>query len=127
MNKKREPYVVNSVIRSPVSSINRDTILVPRNYKILAIYSNLTVGYLDVKDNNRSIFGKNPLPCFVFDTLEKKFEFPVEVEITTSLDVEVDLTGIQNLPTEIVITFVGVIEKEENRQNNQDKQDNQNN
>jgi len=124
MDRKREPYVVNSVIRSPVASINRDTILVPRNFKLLAIHSNLTVGYLDVKDNNRSIFGKNPLPCFVFDTLEKKFEFPTEVEITTSLDVEVDLTGIQNLPTEIVITFVGVIEKEEKKETGQNNTQN---
>ena len=111
--KKRETYVVNSVIRNPVKSVNRDTINVPRGFKLVSIYANVKEGLIDVKDNNKSIFGRNPLPCFVFDTLTKRFDFPIPVEITTSLDIEVDLTEASSPPSTIVISFIGFVEKEE--------------
>ncbi len=110
--KSLKPYVANSVIRSPQVGINRDSVAVPRGFKLLSVSAFVPPNSLiDIKDNNKSIFGKNPIGGGIFNTFTKTFTFPKPIEIETSeLDIVVELFSSTTNP--IFITLTGLIEVE---------------
>lgn len=110
-DKKLKPYVANSVIRTPQVGINRDSVAVPRGFKLLSVSAFVPPDSLiDIKDNNKSIFGKNPIGGGVFNTFTRTFTFPKPVDIeTTELDITVELLSSTTDP--VFITITGVVEE----------------
>ncbi len=107
----KKTYIANSVIRNPQVGINRDSVAVPRGFKLMSISAFVPPDSLiDIKDNNRSIFGKNPIGGGIFNTFTRTFTFPEPVSIeTTELDITVELLSATTDP--VFITLTGVVEE----------------
>jgi len=100
-------YIANLTIKSPAVGVNRDTIAVPPGFRLHSIIAFLPINsVMDVKDNNKSIFGKSPIGGGIFNTLSRRLDFPQPVEIQTSeVDVYIELYEATNDP--IQVTLVG--------------------
>ncbi|NPB07569.1 MAG: hypothetical protein GXN96_01415 [Aquificae bacterium] len=103
-------YVANVVIKNPQLGVNRDSVAVPPGFRLRSIIAFLPPNsLLDVKDNNRSIFGKNPVGGGIFNTLTRSLNFPHPVEVQTAeLDVQIELLEPSAEP--IFITFIGEVQ-----------------
>ncbi|RUM27737.1 MAG: hypothetical protein DSY42_09565 [Aquifex sp.] len=107
----KKSYVANVVIRTPQVGINRDSVAVPRGFHLLSVSAFIPPdSLLDIKDNNKSIFGKNPIGGGIFNTFTRTFNFPVPVPVeTTELDIELELHTATTDP--VFITLTGVVEE----------------
>jgi len=105
-------YIANLFIKNPSVGVNRDTVTVPPGFHLHSIIAFVPVNsVIDIKDNNRSIFGKMPIGGGIFNTHTRKLDFPIPVKIqTTEVDIYIELYTPSTDP--IQITLLGVVNKE---------------
>jgi len=100
-------YVANVHIKEPIQGVSHESVTVPPGFKLLKIIAFIPVNsLLDIKDNNRSIFGKSPIGGGLFNTLSRSLEFPEPVAVeTTELDVYLEI--LEQPADPVFISFVG--------------------